>query len=189
MRCGLGARRVKNLKVEGVRMVIGILLLAGMLCIGFWSPIKEWAHIPTSISVFKGELVTLKAPKLLTVDPTHDDSTLHIQDTESIAAMSAGTEKVVFSTAGGFPVKSTTVDVLPEQKVIAGGQSIGVKLNTKGVLVVGHHLIKTNTGEVSPGETAGIEVGDMITKINGVSIEKMSQVTQVVQQAGEKTRS
>lgn len=188
MRCGLGARRVKNLKVEGVRMVVGILLLAGMLCIGFWNPLKEWAHIPTSISVFKGESVTLKAPKLLTVDPTHGDSTLHIQDAESIAAMSAGTEEVVFKAVGGFPVKSTTVDVLPEQKVIAGGQSIGVKLNTKGVLVVGHHLIKTNTGEVSPGETAGIEVGDMITKINGVSIEKMSQVTQVVQQAGEKNQ-
>lgn len=33
--------------------------------------------------------------------------------------------------------------VLKDFKVIPGGQSIGVKLNTKGVLVVGHHLIQT----------------------------------------------
>ena len=49
--------------------------------------------------------------------------------------------------------------VLKDFKVIPGGQSIGVKLNTKGVLVVGHHLIQTEKGKVSPGETAGVQIG------------------------------
>ena len=66
--------------------------------------------------------------------------------------------------------------VLKDFKVIPGGQSIGVKLNTKGVLVVGHHLIQTEKGKVSPGETAGVQIGDMITEINGKTIERMSDV-------------
>jgi stage IV sporulation protein B len=69
--------------------------------------------------------------------------------------------------------------------VVPGGQSIGVKLNTVGVLVVGHHLIQTDTGKNSPGELAGVKVGDIITEINGNSIKKMADVSQYVQQAGE----
>ncbi|MDR4299527.1 SpoIVB peptidase, partial [Bacillus anthracis] len=67
----------------------------------------------------------------------------------------------------GFQVKKENVRVLKSCKVIAGGQSIGVKLNTKGVLVVGHHLIQTEKGKVSHGETAGVQIGDMITEIHG----------------------
>ncbi len=67
----------------------------------------------------------------------------------------------------GFPIKQVNVKVLPDFKVVPGGQSIGVKLNTVGVLVVGHHLVETEQGKQSPGETAGIQVGDAITHING----------------------
>ena len=41
----------------------------------------------------------------------------------------------------GFPVKKVDVNVLKDFKVIPGGQSIGVKFNTLGVLVVGHHRL------------------------------------------------
>ena len=70
--------------------------------------------------------------------------------------------------------------------MIPGGQSIGVKLNTLGVLVVGHHLVSTTEGKESPGEIAGIQIGDIITEINGKKIEKMSDVAPFVQEAGQK---
>ena len=54
----------------------------------------------------------------------------------------------------GFPVKDIDVKVIPNMEVIPGGQSIGVKLNTEGVLVVGHHLVDTEEGELSPGENS-----------------------------------
>ncbi|MDQ0208952.1 SpoIVB peptidase [Alkalicoccobacillus murimartini] len=173
------------MKVEGARIIVGVLLLAGMLIIGFSNPLKEWANIPTSITVFKGEEVTLQHSKRLTAElGDHTKSVLKNNTSEAMQAVAQGHGDVTLK-AAGFPVKAVSVNILPERKVIAGGQSIGVKLNTKGVLVVGHHLIKTNSGETSPGESAGIEVGDMITKINGVPIEKMSEVSKVVQQAGE----
>lgn len=84
-----------------------------------------------------------------------------------------------------MPIKKVDVKVLKNFRVIPGGQSIGVKLNSKGVLVVGHHLVDTKNGKVSPGDQAGIKVGDIITKLNGHTIEKMSDVAPFVQQAGE----
>lgn len=41
----------------------------------------------------------------------------------------------------------TKVHVLPDLKVIPGGQSIGVKLHSVGVLVVGFHQINTSEGK------------------------------------------
>ncbi|CJH85202.1 SpoIVB peptidase precursor [Streptococcus pneumoniae] len=95
-----------------------------------------------------------------------------------------GEADMVFQLAG-FPVKKVNVKVLKDFKVIPGGQSIGVKLNTKGVLVVGHHLIQTEKGKISPGETAGVQIGDMITEINGKTIERMSDVAPFIHNSGE----
>ena len=47
----------------------------------------------------------------------------------------------------GIPIKKVDVNVLKDFRVIPGGQSIGVKLNTVGVLVVGHHLMNTTNGK------------------------------------------
>ncbi len=99
-----------------------------------------------------------------------------------------GKDEVVFELAG-LPVKEVNVEVLKDFKVIPGGQSIGVKLNTVGVLVVGHHLVNTEEGKVSPGEKAGIQVGDMITEINGTKIEELSDVAPFVQSAGKDQES
>ncbi|WP_028983825.1 SpoIVB peptidase [Sporolactobacillus terrae] len=68
--------------------------------------------------------------------------------------------------------------LLPKKdlRLIPGGQSIGVQLNTKGVLVVGYHLVTTSKGESSPGESAGIRVGDVITKINGRQMGSINDV-------------
>lgn len=101
----------------------------------------------------------------------------------SVKAKQRGEKKMVLEVAG-MPVKQVDVKVLPSLKVIPGGQSIGVKLNTVGVLVVGYHLIETENGKKSPGEMAGIKVGDMITGINGKKIENMDDLSPFIEEAG-----
>ena len=51
---------------------------------------------------------------------------------------------------------------------------------------MGHHLVSTIEGEKSPGEMAKIQIGDIITKINGQTIKTMGDVTPFVQEAGQK---
>ncbi len=69
-------------------------------------------------------------------------------------------------------------------KVIPGGQSIGVKLQTLGVLVVGHHQVTGDKGLSSPGEEAKIDVGDVILKINGEPVKEMNDIKGYVEKAG-----
>src|SRR5699024_8810871 len=63
-------------------------------------------------------------------------------------------------------------------------QSIGVQLHTKGVLVVGHHLISKKDEGKSPAENADIQVGDVILEMNGNKISKMADVKPIVKKAG-----
>ena len=48
-------------------------------------------------------------------------------------------------------------------KLIVGGQNIGITLNSKGILIVGTYEVN-NT---SPAKEANLKTGDIITKING----------------------
>ncbi|MEE6450470.1 SpoIVB peptidase [Gottfriedia acidiceleris] len=103
-------------------------------------------------------------------------STIKNKDQQEIVNVALGMNEL--------PSKKVDVKVLNSLRIIPGGQSIGVKLNSVGVLVVGHHLVNTNSGQKSPGEIAGIKVGDMIIKMNGKQIEKMSDVLPFIQKAG-----
>lgn len=65
-----------------------------------------------------------------------------------------------------------------------GGQPIGVRINTKGVLVVALCDLETSGIKVvSPGSIGGIEIGDSILSINGEYIISSEQVASIVNSA------
>lgn len=60
--------------------------------------------------------------------------------------------------------------------VYPGGQPIGIKLSTKGVLVVALSDIQTPQGKVtSPAALAGIRIGDNIIKVNDTFVKNAEQ--------------
>ncbi|MGG3802983.1 SpoIVB peptidase [Metabacillus fastidiosus] len=156
------------------------------MSVGFVDQIKEYITIPKTITVFENQTSTINNAIPASTANLESTEAFTVQkdgQTVDIKGKNAGEGEVVFDLAG-FPVKKVNVNVLPDFKIIPGGQSIGVKLNTLGVLVVGHHQIATKEGKKSPGEIAGVEVGDIITNINGTKIEKMSDVAPFIQEAG-----
>ncbi|WP_040211851.1 SpoIVB peptidase [Clostridium polynesiense] len=68
-----------------------------------------------------------------------------------------------------------------ELELIPGGQSVGVKITTKGVLVVGFAEISSSKGTVeSPGWKAGIAVGDSIIKVNDIAVENTKSLINII---------
>ncbi|MGI5901985.1 MAG: SpoIVB peptidase [Desulfitobacteriia bacterium] len=66
-------------------------------------------------------------------------------------------------------------------KLLPGGQSIGVTLQTKGVLIIGHAPIIDEQGkEVYPAKDSGVEIGDVILKVNGVNALNDLQVAKEI---------
>jgi len=66
-------------------------------------------------------------------------------------------------------------------EVYPGGTSVGIKLSTKGVLVVGHSDIESVEGKVeSPAKNSGIELGDVLIKINGEEIQSSKDLSKKI---------
>ncbi|WP_446715887.1 SpoIVB peptidase [Bacillus sp. OTU2372] len=178
---------MKDLKLEIIRKIIGGILLVSLISLIFFQPLQQYLSIPKSITVFEGQDYTFQkaAPVTATIASHNSNITLNQEKKSvSVKANEHGKNEMLLEYAG-IPIKKVDVRVLKDFRVLPGGQSIGVKLNTVGVLVVGHHLINTANGKKSPGEIAGIKIGDIITEINGSKIEKMTDVAPFVQSAGQ----
>lgn len=68
--------------------------------------------------------------------------------------------------------------------VIPGGETIGIEVNSKGVLVVGFY--KVNNTYIS--KDAGFEVGDIITKVNDTSITNIESMVDIVNSSSNPVR-
>lgn len=175
------------MKLEIIRKIIGGILLVSLASLIFFQPMDQFLTVPKTITVFEGQNFSFnKAAPVSAALVSHNSNVKLEEDQHSVKVkgIQNGKNEMLLEFAG-IPIKKVDVRVLKDFRVIPGGQSIGVKLNTVGVLVVGHHLVNTENGKKSPGEIAGIKVGDIITEINGHKIEKMTDVAPYVQAAGQ----
>ncbi len=98
-----------------------------------------------------------------------------------------GKKHLDFKLFGIIPLSSIVVNVVESVKVVPGGQSIGVMLNSKGVMVVGISPVTDRDGKRSnPAAEAGIMVGDVILSINGEPARSDEQVREQVSGCGKK---
>lgn len=85
---------------------------------------------------------------------------------------------------GVFPVKTAKVTVTQRRYVNVGGNIFGIRLYTKGVLVVGCDDVQTKDGTVNPAQRAGIKKGDIIVKIDGSPVGRNNDVAGAVEKSG-----
>jgi len=107
-----------------------------------------------------------------------DDSSNGFVDTSS-----EGTVELQIS-AFGIPVKEVSINILPKTTVIPLGNTIGVKLYTNGVLIVGKSTIEGNDKNLyRPYENSDIKEGDMIIEINEEEITSTNDLVDVVNES------
>lgn len=76
-----------------------------------------------------------------------------------------------------IPLKTMQVDVIPDREVVPCGNTIGVKINMEGFLVVALSEFETIDGKsLAPAKEAGIKPGDLIVEINKKPVESISQL-------------
>ena len=84
---------------------------------------------------------------------------------------------------GIIPIKDISVSVIPQNVVIPAGETLGVKLYSKGVLVVGKSIVDGIDGkDYEPYANTNIEVGDIILKVNENEIENIEDLKEAVKE-------
>ena len=78
-------------------------------------------------------------------------------------------------------MKDVNLNVIERPSLIPGGNAIGVRLNTRGVLVVAiTDVIDIHGTRSSPAKDAGLKIGDCIIAINDEKIVSAEQVVEIL---------
>lgn len=168
----------------------------------WFTPIHQLASIPQELRILQGTstaldvglrsfaTVTTSEPDVVSVagSPEVESTSRHKQSLK-LDSGKTGSANLQVKLFGMIPVKSVHVSVVPDLKVIPGGQSIGVKLKSSGIMVVGYNLVKSGSESVSPAEQAQIKVGDIITAIDGHKVKSVEEAADWINKAGKMERS
>ena len=166
-----------------------ILIILFLLIIYVY--ISSIAMIPKHIVIFEGESlnihpifgVNLSENKNSKVDYEVLDT---IQTVTNLSNKISGVGKLNLSLNlfDKVPLKQIDVDVIKKAKVIPLGNAIGLKLYTKGVMVVGMSEIQgENKKNYKPYEGTGIVEGDMIIEIDEDEINTTEELLKKVNES------
>ena len=83
---------------------------------------------------------------------------------------------------GFVPIKTVEVDIVPKIDLIPCGNTIGVKINICGAMIVGFAEIHSADGKkYNPAKNAELKIGDVIKKVNGNFVENIDILSKIVE--------
>lgn len=132
---------------------------------------------PIAILALIAYLSVLKLPEKIYVNDSMQVSDISVYNQGVLNTVKMSKDKVNIDFLGLIPIKSVSVQKLDDIKLYPGGTSVGIKLSTEGVLVVGFSDVETRGGtESSPAKMAGLQLGDVLLKVNGKEIQSAKQL-------------
>jgi len=151
---------------------------------------NEILFYPSNLKIIKGENKNLNISFPFSfdnnieagiVETIYNEGRSNLNKSLTLNGVDEGQTNLELKLLGLIPVKSYNVNVVNRPMVIPGGNAIGVRMNTKGVLIVAvTDIIDTNGNRVSPARSAGLKVGDSILEINGEKIVSSEQVVDIL---------
>lgn len=164
------------------KIKIYLLLIIAIIALIYASNITA---IPDSLILFQGETLQLNTVLGIQIKEKNSQNEEIVEASSSlneknIISEETGEVELELSLLGSIPLKEVSVNVIPKTIVIPVGTSIGLKLYTNGVLVVGMSEIDSLDKKVKPYENSGIEEGDMIIEINEKQVGSTAELIQTV---------
>lgn len=79
-----------------------------------------------------------------------------------------------------FNIKNLRVNVATDNRVVLGGDCVGLALKSNGVIIVGSNYIITPNGNISPIQNSGLKPGDIITHLDGKIVNSLIDIQNVL---------
>lgn len=156
------------------RIIKGVALAASALSVFVFGTVAYgFSSLPDEISVTEGDKLNI-------------GTVFSLEDETATPALKGEGEKKYRTKVTAlkiFPVKDIDVTVTKRRYVVPGGDVFGIKLYTKGVIVVDIDSVTTKNGSADPAVSAGLKCGDIITHIGGKPALSSQQLTDAVEQS------
>lgn len=171
----------------------GAILFVALLALAFSSPpMRALESLPDALYLRSGDSAQISFALPGSIEIEGDTAAVISSFDQSAASVGAtvtltgaddpGEVTLTYKLLGVVPVKTVSVRVEPERVLIPGGQSVGVAVMTRGVVVVGSSDIGSTP---SPARLAGIRAGDRIVRVNDTDVTDAEQLRLLVAEGGE----
>ena len=112
---------------------------------------------------------------------TLSEKNVYNLDDQLELTMNGESADITLNVFGILPIKSIKLVSGDVKQVVLGGHAIGVTLYTSGALVVGSSSITLKDGsEKNPASEAGLHVGDVITAVDGVTVQDSDHLSTLI---------
>lgn len=184
------------------RQAAGIIMAALFLCLCFTPQIRTFLSLPVSQKIVVGETssINLDLPGKLdnkiemnimgssrSVFASPQDPPIVINKSATgyhILALRPGEADIQIKLLGYIPLKSIKIQSIAPRRVVVGGHSIGVMLKSNGIMVVGFAPVtQPDGGKKYPARDEGVEIGDLILKVNGQPVSSETDLANIIDQA------
>lgn len=136
--------------------------------------------IPDSILLVSDE--KLKFNEIFSYRISSGDGSVSVNSENAAKGTVLGEYTVDISALKVIPVKTADVIVSERKYVIPSGDVFGIRMFTKGVVVVGSDDVYTEDGISNPAKTAGLNSGDIILSVNGEDVNSSAEIEKAVQE-------
>lgn len=167
--------------------LIPLLIMPLVLCF-----VSFYISLPSNLYLICGDKCLINGAGLISCDAMPRDSAVSAsQNADTFAKNNGGTLELYADTVGRYdaqikfmgiiPVKTVAVEVLESGTVIPSGEAVGIKIHTDGVLVLKLSTVKDVHGKIhAPARDAGLEIGDIITKINSIKVADSTDFAEAI---------
>lgn len=138
--------------------------------------------LPSSYVIYDDESIFFNTKIKIISQPSQE-----INSVSNLSQKSSEKFSTNLSLMGVVPIKSVNVKVVKQRYVALSGESFGIKIFTKGVMVVGMSDVKTSMGNVNPSKQAGIHTGDIILKVNNTDVNSNEEFSRIINNSNGKT--
>ena len=145
--------------------------------------ILKYFTAPVAILALIAYFSAWKLPEKIYINDSMEVSDIAVHNQGVFNTVKLSKDKVNIDFLGLIPIKSVAVQKLEDIKLYPGGTSVGIKLSTEGVLVVGFSDVETRGGiEGSPAKIAGLQLGDVLLKVNGKEIQGAKELGTLIKE-------
>ena len=158
------------------KIVKTISFLLSLLSVFVFTTISYYNNIlPSNIAIYDDETIKFNSKIAIKSE--------NIQKTSAVAksyANNLSNYESKLKLLGVFPIKTVDVKVVKQRYVALSGESFGIKIFTKGVMVVGMSDVKTKEGSANPAKESGLKIGDIILKVNGFWVNSNTELSEKI---------
>ncbi len=169
--------------------IAGVVGAALVITFGFLPPVRVSVNLPRAVTIPSGQGISLPWSNWLRVKNSPMQAILVKSGVIHIRGNAPGHFVIHTKLLGWIPWRTLPVEVTRPVYEVPGGQSIGVVVKTKGLVVQGYAPVLVKGQELDPAKDAGIDPGDVIIEANHRLLTSTRMLQSAVQQSGQEHKT